>query len=287
MTERYDPCNATASVGDVSSSDDRFPRHPVVPQPVTVGRREFLTQGVRLTGTLTGCAALTALLDACGAPFEPTPNESDHLIARGTVIGSVTQSLVVRNKTTGAYISGASVAVDDGLVCWAPKKTNSSGKVTFTTSGIQSIWIRKSGYVDYCQALLSSSATYKVSITPVPRSRSRRVFSTTKAIAGRVRALALAFGRPVYVGRYSLQQLNSHLDTIEVGTFVTCTAVTIATRGVTLPECVAAGFAIGVAETGLWVAQRLGVSQNTKFDFYLLPGLTPGIPAVLIVPAGT
>lgn len=186
-----------------------------------------------------------------------------------------TQTVIVRDATTGKPIQGAQVDIEDFTnVCWQPKATNSNGAAVFTTfTGLRTIATAKANYANSYLSVTYSATTYTISVFPTS-SRVNRLVSRVNAYAHDAFHLAQTLGFVTYLGKYTVSQIDTALQYAGGACFLT----TWATGGTDGPIC----FAVSGTGFGIFLAQQLGVPPSNAFDFYIVGPLGQ----LLIVPVG-
>ena len=96
----------------------------------------------------------------------------------------VTQTVIVKDAATGKAISGATIGVCDACACYIPKKSDSTGKASFGTKGLQTIDVASSGYIPQAITVDQSAATYPISLTRVPTKASNALIAKAKSTIG-------------------------------------------------------------------------------------------------------
>ena len=192
-----------------------------------------------------------------------------------------TQSIVVRNATTGALVPGAKVTVADGVTCYVFKTTGASGVVAFTTAGIKTVYATHPSYLDAAVTVNYSSSSYTVSLKPVPSSSTNTLLSTTAVDADVIVQLASKVGPVLYLGRFSLTQLADALGTVStVGKFA---CMVLARKGGSSAAEICKHIWIGaLPSAGVAIAQFVGLPMSTKFDLYI-PMFAPTRPILIRV----
>jgi hypothetical protein len=193
---------------------------------------------------------------------------------------AVTQTVLVKDTLTGKVISGASVSVCDACACYLPKKTDSAGKATFSTSGLRTIDVACSGYVPQSITVTQSAVTYTVSLSrPTPINT---VVSRTLARSSDIVPLFRPLFRVTYLGKYSLGQIGFAVGGVALGSKVICL---VDPEPTTKAGACTVASVTWIATGGLWLAQAVGVPSTQKFSFYLVTGPLTPTPMLIIVPS--
>jgi hypothetical protein len=189
---------------------------------------------------------------------------------------SVTQTVTVKNASTGAPLANANVAVTDGFASYAPVHTNSLGQVKITTNGgIRTVTTYRDGFAPTTVTINQSASNYTTSLKPLASTAFKDRMSS---IAMDAWAIAKLVGTPRYLGQATVSQVLSSTILASAGVTSSCyvASYAVVTAPVTGP-CIIAGASVFTATSAAQAiynsAVDVGLTQNRLLNFYYVPVL--------------